>query len=97
MSNTDKQWMTLNAHGKYCLSAFIYAISGTDLLTSQLDYLVGKDLVDNRDKFNDWMEREEVAAYCLTDLGMHTAKHYFPKFTNWDKANLKIVKNNHNG
>lgn len=80
----DKKWLALNQHGKHCLRMFLYAIGGTDLLTTQLDYLVSKELVDIRSKFSDVRDREHIAGYCLTDLGMYTAAHYFPKFTDWN-------------
>jgi hypothetical protein len=79
-----KKWATLNAHGKCCLKSFIFAISGTDLLTSQLDYLYRNDFVKEKINLPNWKEREEIAGYALTDLGVHTAAHYFPKFTDWD-------------
>ncbi len=77
--------LTLNTHGKNCLRAFIFALSGTDIMESQLDYLCSKELVDHCLRFPDYRNREDCANHCLTDLGMQTAKRYFPKFRNWDQ------------
>lgn len=77
--------MTLNQHGKYCLYVFLYAISANDILTSQLDYLYKKDLVDYQLNLKgDVKKRHGMAGHTLTDLGVYTAAHYFPKFDNWD-------------
>jgi hypothetical protein len=73
----NKDWLTLNQHGKRCLRAFILAISGTDIMGSQMDYLYNKDLVDYATKFADRKGRHELAGHCLTDLGIATVKHYF--------------------
>lgn len=82
----DKKWMTLNAHGKGCLIQFLLCISGTDIRDTQIDYLMNKELIDTKLNYKtDWKDREDIAGYCLTDLGMHTARHYFPGFTYWDK------------
>ena len=75
-----KPGLTLNSHGKQCLGQFLYSISAGNLLTSQLDYLVKKGLVDSILEYRDWRNREDCAGHCLTDLGMETAKRYFPKF-----------------
>lgn len=81
MKERIKNWLTLNAHGKSCLENFIYAISGSDVWSSKLDYLISKGLVDHSINYRDYKEREEVAGHCLTDLGLHTVVHYFPKFS----------------
>ena len=80
MEKTPKKWLTLNQHGKTCLMAFLHSISASDLLTTQLDYLHRKQLVDYQGKFPDYKDREPIANECLTDLGIETTKHYFPKF-----------------
>jgi len=72
-----KDWMTLNAHGKRCLKSFIFAISAGDVLTTQMDYLNDKGLIDYRSKYPDYRNRHPVSLECLTDLGLATAKHYF--------------------
>ncbi len=81
---SKKPGLTLNAHGKHCLKSFLYALSSSDLDTSQMDYLIKKDLIDSVTKYKDWRDREECARHCLTDLGMETAKRYFPNYKNWD-------------
>lgn len=73
-----KNWMTLNQHGKRCLSAYVHAISAGDISESQLDYLNKKGLTDNKNKFNDWQKRNPISLECLTDIGIATANHYFP-------------------
>lgn len=78
--NSAKNWLTLNAHGKDCLHSYLAAISANDLRTSQLDYLYNKELVDYATRYSDAKEREELAGHCLTDLGLNTAKHYFPNY-----------------
>lgn len=80
MPTEEKKWLTLNQHGKNCLSGFIHALSGTDLLSSQIDYLYRKDLIGSNVNFKDKHNREELAGYCLTDLGIETLLHYFPKY-----------------
>jgi hypothetical protein len=77
----DKKWITLNAHGKYCLERYLFAISASDLLTSQLDYLFKKDLVDYANNLDDSVNRQYLANHKLTDLGIETARHYFPGIT----------------
>lgn len=79
MKSQDKKWLTLNQHGKRCLHAYVCAISASDLLTSQLDYLNKHGLTDYKSKFPDCKNRHPVALECLTDLGIETVKHYFPK------------------
>ena len=74
-----KDWLTLNSHGKQCLKNYIHAISASDLLTTQLDYLNKNGLTDYKNNFTDWNKRHPVSIECLTDLGLATAKHYFPK------------------
>jgi hypothetical protein len=81
--SAGKKWMTLNKHGKYCLNAFICAISGTDISTTQVDYLFNKELISYQLEFKDYQKREPIVGYCLTDLGIETAKHYFPNFKRW--------------
>lgn len=80
----QKNWVTLNAHAKACLKSFLYAISASDILTSQIDYLYKNDFIREKITMPSWKEREEIAGYALTDLGIYTATHYFPKFTDWD-------------
>lgn len=80
MSKKDKNWLTLNQHGKYCLRAFLLSIAGTDMLTSQLDYLFNKDLVDYMINYKDANKRIILAGHCLTDLGIETVKHYYPQY-----------------
>ena len=72
----SNNWLRLNQHGKDCLSAWVHAISASDLRTSQLDYLYKKDLIDY--SLNVGVKRNEIAGHCLTDLGINTIKHYFP-------------------
>jgi hypothetical protein len=76
---TDKKWVTLNSHGKRCLESFICALSGMDILTTQMDYLLDKELVEPCTRYDtkEKIRRHEVAYKCLTDLGLETAKHYF--------------------
>ena len=81
--SVGQKWMKLNSHGKYCLERFLGSISASDLLTTQLDYLYNKDLVGYARDFDNYKEREPIAHYCLTDLGIETAKHYFPNYKNW--------------
>ena len=75
----QKTWLTLNVHGKYCLRAYLLSISASDLLTTQLDYLFKKELVDYADNFKDSENRCYLANHKLTDLGINTSKHYFPR------------------
>jgi hypothetical protein len=79
MKNMDKKWLKLNSHGKRCLRAYLFAISATDLITTQLDYLNKKGLTDYVSKFKDREKRHPLAGECLTDLGIETAYHYFKK------------------
>lgn len=81
--SAGKRWMKLNSHGKYCLERFLGSISASDLLTRQLDYLYNKDLIGYALDFKDFKEREPLANHCLTDLGIETAKHYFPNYKYW--------------
>lgn len=74
------EYLILNQHGKRCLWTFISALSGTDILTSQIDYLYRKDLIISSIQCNDYRNREELAGYCLSDIGIETVLHYFPKF-----------------
>jgi hypothetical protein len=80
-----RDWLTLNSHGKNCLKSFLCAISGTDVMTTQMDYLWDKDIVEPSLKYDtkEKLRRHEIANKCLTDLGIKTAKHYFPKFSQW--------------
>lgn len=75
----EKKWLTLNQHGKFCLKMYICALSASDILTSQMDYLFSKDLVGYNSDFKDPKRRDPVGCYCLTDLGIETVKHYFSK------------------
>lgn len=74
----ERKWMTLNQHGKFCLKAYVTAISGLDITESQLDYLHARGLTDYASKLPDAKKRCPVAMEALTDLGTETAKHYFP-------------------
>ena len=76
----QKHWLTLNAHGKKCLKGFILSLSASDLKTSEAYYLQDLDLIESILKFKDASNRHECANKCLTDLGIHTVAHYFPKF-----------------
>lgn len=80
MEKKTKDWMTLNAHGKGCLENFLYSISANDVFETKLDYLYKKCLVDYATHFRDLSNREEVANHALTDIGIATAKHYFPRY-----------------
>lgn len=75
-----KDWLTLNAHGKRCLKNYLSALSASDVLTTQMDYLNKKGLIDYKSNFPDWKKRSPVSIECLTDLGLATAKHYFPQY-----------------
>lgn len=75
-----KQWITLNQHGKKCLKSFLSALSSSDVLTSEIDYLNKKGLTDYKTKYPDYKNRNPISLECLTDLGIETAKHYFPKY-----------------
>ncbi len=85
MINEKKKWLTLNSHGKNCLWTFITAISAQDMLTTQLNYLYDKDLASWNNKLTPHPDRERLGSshHVLTDLGIETAKHYFPKFKKW--------------
>ncbi len=50
-----------------------------DILTTQMDYLWDKDIVEPAIKYDnkEKLRRHEIAGKCLTDLGLETAKHYF--------------------
>jgi hypothetical protein len=74
----DKKWLTLNSHGRKCLKSYLTALSGTDLMTSELDYLNKKGLTDFKSRFRGLKGRNPIATEALTDLGVHTADHYFP-------------------
>lgn len=77
---TPKKWITLNAHGKRCLKAYLSALSSSDLLTSQLDYLNRNGITDYHSQYKDYEKRYPLAGECLTDEGIETAKHYFEKY-----------------
>lgn len=49
-------------------------------MASQLDYLYKKDLVAYQNDYKDPQHRCLLAGHCLTDLGIETVKHYFPKY-----------------
>lgn len=74
-----KKWLKLNTHGKNCLKGFILSLSASDLLTSEMDYLHDRDLIDYIKKYPE-PGRHPVAGKCLTDLGVYTVMHYFPTF-----------------
>jgi hypothetical protein len=88
----NKKWITLNAHGKGCLENYLYALSTNDVWQSKMDYLHRKGITEyaslhpHTDKY-----RERRSCDCLSDIGIETAAHYFPKYTNWDYVR-KIIK-----
>ena len=87
-----EDYLKLNVHGKKCLRSFLYAISANDILTSEIDYLLNKELIDYSMNYPDFKDRENASYYCLSNIGYHTAAHYFPKFRNW---NVQLNPNNH--
>lgn len=82
MGKKEKNWMTLNGHGKDALQNYIFAFSTNDVKTSELDYIHRKGLVDYSINFKDANKRHERAYHCLTDIGINTAIHYFKHFKN---------------
>ena len=78
MEITDKKWLKLNGHGKNCLRNYLFAFSNNDVYTTKLDYLWSKGLVGSTHGVFDLKKRCQRTHNCLTDLGVETAKHYFP-------------------
>lgn len=74
--------MTLTSHDKKCLKSFVFAISSTDVKSSEIDRLLRIGIISSVINFNkeDMDEREEVAGYALTDVGIECVKKYIPNF-----------------
>jgi hypothetical protein len=73
----EKNWRTCNAHTKQALFVYCFAISMQEIKQTQIDHLLDKDLLfitTNHPK-----SRVSRSIYALTDLGVETVKHYWPK------------------
>jgi hypothetical protein len=81
----NKNWITLNAHGKDCLQNYLFALSTNDVFQSKMDYLHRKGITEYASAHESTKRyREPRACDCLSDIGIETAAHYFPKYTNWE-------------
>ncbi len=77
----DKKWLTLNQHGKKCLWSYLCGYYATHCLnTTEAGYLLNKGLIEFAEN-NKSVGRHAVYIYQLSDIGIETVKHYFPKST----------------
>jgi hypothetical protein len=80
----EKKWKTIGSDTKRYLGLFatIKIDDEKDLTNSNLQHLFVEGLIGKSSEFTDRKCRKQVKEYCITDLGIETAKHYFPGIKN---------------